>query len=78
MWQRLVKVKVPCDVAIQSEVRRNKGKLTLVVPSADNQRLVVICLILITSKKADQTVRYVLSRRSIKEVAGFPVKSKVT
>jgi hypothetical protein len=42
-------VKISCDFVVLGNVVRNKGKLT-VVHSADDGRLVVICLTLITLK----------------------------
>jgi hypothetical protein len=49
MWQRLGEVKIPCDFVILGTVK-NKGKLKVVVPSADNRCLVVIGFTQITSK----------------------------
>jgi hypothetical protein len=50
MWQRLGKVKISCDFAILGKVMRKKDKLMVVVPSADDQSLVVICLTAVMSK----------------------------
>jgi hypothetical protein len=43
-------MKISSDFVVLGNVLRNKDKLTVVVPSVGDRRLVVICLTLITSK----------------------------
>jgi hypothetical protein len=50
MWQRLDNLNISRDVAVLGSVFRNKGRCFIVAPSVGDRRVVVICLMLITSK----------------------------
>jgi hypothetical protein len=50
MWQRLGSLKISCDFAILGKVMKNKRWFVGVLPLGGDQRMVVICLTLITSK----------------------------
>jgi hypothetical protein len=51
MWQGLGRWNISCDFAVLGKVMRNRRRFLVVVfPSADDRRVVVICLRLGTSK----------------------------
>jgi hypothetical protein len=50
IWQRLVSFNISWDSDVLGKVIRKRGMFTIVVPSVDDQRVVDICLMLITSK----------------------------
>jgi hypothetical protein len=59
MWQRLGRRKISWDLAVFGKVTRKRGRFMILGSSRDDQRVVVICLTLITSKPRSTSPLYI-------------------